>query len=130
MRVSPLNQAERRFKVNCKKHTPELIVKLQRDVETNQCVDKKIEDACLKPSVGLQIFEGWRSRFGNVTPAKFAVTWSDRLRAPAHLDQTKASTDTLTLIGVVVKARSGWSSVSVSIAMSRSLRCVNHRRLF
>ncbi len=39
------------------------------------------------------------SSLGNLTPAEFAATWSDRLGPSALADQTKASTDTLTLIG-------------------------------
>lgn len=49
-----------------KKHTPEAIVKILRDIEIEQGRGASQEEACKKSSITLQTFYRWRKEFGGL----------------------------------------------------------------
>lgn len=51
---------------NRKKHTPEAIVKILRDIEIEQGRGAGQEEACKKSSITLQTFYRWRKEFGGL----------------------------------------------------------------
>lgn len=51
---------------NKKKHSPEAIVKILRDIEIEQGKGASQDDACRKSNITLQTFYRWRKEFGGL----------------------------------------------------------------
>lgn len=51
---------------NKKKHSPEAVVKILRDIEIEQGKGANQEDACKKSGITLQTYYRWRKEFGGL----------------------------------------------------------------